>query len=121
MSTNYASGHYAEQVAADYLKNQGYKIVAMNWRHARAEIDIIARKRSRFCLTKHPLVFFEVKHRKNSEQGFGLDYITPKKLSQMRFAAELYVAQKNYLGEINLGAIELNGDNYQVTNLIECL
>ena len=119
MSTNYASGHYAEQVAADYLKNQGYKIVAMNWRHARAEIDIIAQKKSRFGLAKHPLVFFEVKHRKNSEQGYGLDYITPKKLAQMQFAANLYISQNNYSGEICLGAVELIGEDYMVANLLE--
>ena len=119
MSTNYASGHYAEQVAADYLKNQGYKIVAMNWRHARAEIDIIAQKKSRFGLAKHPLVFFEVKHRKNSEQGYGMDYITPKKLAQMQFAANLYISQTNYSGELRLGAVELIGEDYMVANLLE--
>ena len=119
MRTNHASGHYAEQVAADYLKNQGYKIVAMNWRHTRAEIDIIAQKKSRFGLAKHPLVFFEVKHRKNSEQGYGLDYITPKKLAQMQFAANLYISQTNYSGELRLGAVELIGEDYMVANLLE--
>ena len=119
MRTNHASGHYAERQAAEYLKKHGYKIIAMNWRHARAEIDIIAQKKSRFGLAKHPLVFFEVKHRKNSEQGYGLDYITPKKLAQMRFAADLYVAQKQYDGEISLGAIELQGEDYKIINILD--
>ena len=119
MRTNHASGHYAERQAAEYLKKHGYKIIAMNWRHARAEIDIIAQKKSRFGLAKHPLVFFEVKHRKNSEQGYGMDYITPKKLAQMRFAADLYVAQKQYDGEISLGAIELQGEDYKIINILD--
>ena len=119
MSTNYASGHYAERQAAEYLKKHGYKIIAMNWRHTRAEIDIIAQKKSRFGLAKHPLVFFEVKHRKNSEQGYGLDYITPKKLAQMQFAANLYISQTNYSGELRLGAVELIGEDYMVANLLE--
>lgn len=119
MRTNHASGHFAEQLAAEYLKKRGYKIIAMNWRHARAEIDIVAQKKSRFGLSKHPLVFFEVKHRKNFAQGHGLDYITPKKLSQMRFAAELYIMQENYMGEICLGAIELQGEDYEIKNFLE--
>ena len=114
--TNYATGHYAEQVAADYLRKRGYEIIAINWRHARAEIDIIARKKRLFG--KALLLFFEVKHRKTTRQGTGLDYINAKKLQQMQFAAELYVATNGYTGEYALGAIELSGD-YAVTACLE--
>ncbi len=112
--TNYATGHQAERVAADYLHRQGYKIVEMNWRHVRAEIDIVAYR-------KQKLIFFEVKHRKNFNQGHGFDYITSNKLKQMAFAAELYVAMENYRGEYCLGAIELMGEDYQVTGCIDSL
>ncbi len=116
--TNYAHGHEAEKVAARYLEKQGYSIVELNWRTTRAEIDIVAQRRSRFR-AKGPLVFFEVKYRKTDSQGRGLDYITPKKLAQMRFAAELYVVAARYKGEYTLGAIELTGEDYQVTQVIE--
>lgn len=99
------------------MQAHGYTIVEMNWRHKRAEIDIIAQKRPRFRRAG-PLVFFEVKHRKTDRQGRGLDYITPKKLQQMRFAAELYVSSMKYKEEYTLGAIELMGD-YCVTVCIE--
>lgn len=115
---NYDTGHLAEKVAAAYLEKRGYKIVELNWRHARAEIDIVAEKRETFGFRKH-LVFFEVKYRKTTEQGRGLDYITPKKLKQMQFAAELYVATKGYSGEYCLGAIEISGDNYKVNLTID--
>jgi len=118
--SNYSSGHRAEQVAAEYLEKQGYTIVELNWRHARAEIDIIARKKLGWR-RYGPLIFFEVKHRKTDNQGRGLDYITPKKLEQMRFAAELYVSIGNYHGEYTLGAIELHGLSYEVATLIERL
>lgn len=114
--TNYASGHHAEQVAAEYLRQQGYSTVALNWKHARAEIDIVARKKRRFGSA--PLVFFEVKHRKAAQQGTGLNYITQAKLRQMQFAAELYVTSTGYEGEYVLGAIELSGD-YVVTACVE--
>lgn len=118
--TNYSSGHHAEHVAADYLKTRGYEIIALNWKMPRAEIDIIARKKRRFG-TKHPLLFIEVKHRKNCNQGFGLDYIVSTKLKQMQFAAELYVTSTNYSSEYTLGAIELLGDDYEVTEFIDSI
>ncbi|MBL8122243.1 YraN family protein [Candidatus Saccharibacteria bacterium] len=116
--TNYASGHTAEKVAAEYLSQQGYDILAINWRHKRAEIDIIARKHKRFG-RPYPLLFFEVKHRKKDDQGTGLEYITPQKVRQMAFAAELYVAINDYAGDFMLGAIELSGQDYTITEVIE--
>lgn len=116
--TNYSTGHDAEKVAAEYLKKLGYKIIALNWKHVRAEIDIVAEKRESFGLRRH-LVLFEVKYRKTTNQGHGLDYITPKKLQQMQFAAQLYVTQHNYKGEYCLGAIELSGEDYDISLIIE--
>jgi putative endonuclease len=113
--TNYAHGHDAEKVAADYLKKQGYKILELNWRRPRAEIDIVAQK-------KHePVTFVEVKYRENTNQGGGLDYITPKKLDQMQFAAELWVSENWHTGEYVLAAIEMTGTDYEITNFIEDL
>lgn len=118
--TNYSSGHHAEKVAADYLVAEGYEVVAINWKVKRAEIDIIARKKRRFG-TKHPLVFIEVKHRKTTTQGTGFDYITTKKITQMQFAAELYGTATGYKGEYSLGAMELNGEDYAVTEFLETI
>jgi len=47
-------GNFGEDKAARYLFNNGYKIIARNWRTRRGEIDIIA-------ITKDILVFVEVK------------------------------------------------------------
>ena len=111
--TNYSHGHEAEKIAADYLKKQKYKILDLNWRRPRAEIDIVAQR-------KHgPVTFVEVKYRTNDAQGAGLDYITGRKLEQMQFAAELWVAEHNHTGEYVLAAIELSGDTYQVDTFIE--
>lgn len=118
--TNYATGHTAEKVAAEYLRSHGYTIVELNWRHKRAEIDIIAQKRPRFR-RPGPLTFFEVKHRTTDFQGRGLDYITPKKLLQMQFASELYCASEGYTAERTIGAIELSGSNYEVTGIVETI
>ena len=110
--TNYTHGHEAEKHAADYLKKLGYKIVELNWRRPRAEIDIVAKK-------KHgPVTFVEVKYRESTRQGNGLDYITTRKLEQMQFAAELWVAENRYDGEYGLAALEITGQDYAVTNFL---
>lgn len=110
--TNYASGHHAEQVAADYLKTHGYEILELNWRTRYCEIDIIAKRKK----TMH---FFEVKYRKTGDQGSGLEYITSKKLKQMQFAAELWVTEHGWNGEYVLSAIEVSGEDYAVTHVVE--
>lgn len=111
--TNFAHGRQAEAAAASYLKKQKYKILVQNWRVPRAEIDIVAQKK------RGPITFFEVKYRETNSQGGGLDYITTRKLEQMRFAAELWVQENRYDGEYVLGAIEVSGKDYVVTNFLE--
>ncbi len=113
--TNYAHGHDAEKYAAEWLRERGYEIIALNWRDRRAEIDIVARH------GHEPLRLIEVKYRASSTQGDGFAYITPAKLRQMAFAAELYVAKERYAGEYTLAALELSGGDYVVTGFIEQL
>ena len=109
--TNYSVGHDAEDVAADYLVNQSYKIIDTNWRTKYCEIDIIAEKDG-------TIYFTEVKYRKSSVYGSGLDYITPKKLKQMKFAGEMWVSKNNWSGDYQLAAIELTGPAFQITNFL---
>lgn len=118
--TNYEHGHHAEKVAAHHLEGLGYAILTLNWRHPRGEIDIIAQKQRR-GRAAGPVVLFEVKYRRHLTQGQGLDYITARKLEQMRFAAELWALQAHYEGEYILGAIEVAGEDYRVTQLLENL
>lgn len=109
--TNYAAGHQAEEVAAKFIKKQKYKILAVNWRNRYCEIDIIAQKRK-------AVHFIEVKYRQTASQGTGFDYITGGKLEQMRFAADFWVSENNWTGDYTLGAIELTGPTFEVTNFL---
>lgn len=89
------AGKLAEARVASELKSKGYKIIAQNWRTPICEIDIIA--------SKDKVVYFvEVKYRSSDSQGEGLDYITPKKLKQMRFAAEIWNQQSGWEGDFRL-------------------
>ncbi len=111
MATNYQTGHNAEKLAAEYLRANGFIIHELNWRHRLCEIDIVAFKNNTVYLV-------EVKYRKNSNQGRGLDYITRAKINQMYFAAEMWVQYNNWSGDYKLAAIELAGENYTVGQFI---
>src|SRR5260370_40656939 len=82
--TTFDIGRQAEAAAAAYLQTRGFKVLEQNWRTRWCEIDIIAQKNK-------TVYFVEVKYRQSSRQGSGLEYITAKKLKQMRFAAEAWV------------------------------
>lgn len=103
------AGRRAEKVAATYLKRHGYRELARNWRTRWCEIDVIVQREG-------IMHFVEVKYRQNDTWGGGLDYITPKKLQQMYFAAEFWLAQHapNARG-YRLAAIEVSGHNFDVT------
>ncbi len=96
-------GDSAETVATKYLKKMGHKIIDRNWKTKYCEIDII----SKF---DDVLYFTEVKYRKKSDQGGGLSAITPKKLKQMKFAAEYYVLSNQLKdADLRLATISLGG------------
>lgn len=109
--SNYDTGHQAEKLAAEYLEEKGYKIMELNWKTRYCEIDIVAQKNKTVYLT-------EVKHRITNEYGAGLEYITSKKLKQMKFAAEMWVNQNSWSGDYQLAAIELVGITYEVTSFL---
>jgi len=109
--TNFSHGRAAESAAVEYLKSQVYKILDQNWRTRLCEIDIVAKKNK-------TIYFVEVKYRHNSEQGQGLDYITPAKLKQMTFAARMWLADNVWDGDYSLAAMEVSGADYSVTEFL---
>lgn len=78
------------------------------------EIDIIAYR-------DEVVYFCEVKYRSKSNQGTGIEYITPKKLQQMMFAAESWVHAHGWQGAYQLCAIEVSGANFAITNVVKDL
>lgn len=106
------AGRRAEAVAADFLEHKGCAILERNWRTRWCEIDVIAERSGIVYLC-------EVKYRRHDHQGSGLDYITPKKLRQMQFAAELWVAKHNWSGDYQLCAIEVSGLSFRITNVVK--
>jgi uncharacterized protein (TIGR00252 family) len=105
MST--ATGRKAEDAAAKFLKQNGHKLIAQNWRTKLCEIDLITQK-------ANVVYFVEVKYRHSATHGDGLDYITRAKLKQMAFAAEYWLASSNSFDQYRLAAVALSGDPSKV-------
>jgi uncharacterized protein (TIGR00252 family) len=95
------TGREAEKHVANLLIEQGHKIVELNWRTRWCEIDIVSK-------TKDCVYFTEVKYRASDAWGDGFSYITPAKLKQMKFAAELWLSANKWEGECVLQAASVD-------------
>jgi putative endonuclease len=78
------TGNYGEQLAAGYLRDNGYDIVTTNWHCQHGEIDIVARK-------EDMLVFVEVKTRRTTSTQAAFASITPKKRERLIASAYAYL------------------------------
>jgi Holliday junction resolvase-like predicted endonuclease len=47
-----------------------------------------------------------------------MDYITPKKLKQMVFAADMWVNENDWKHDYSLAVIEVAGSNYQISEFL---
>lgn len=116
-------GQLGEDIASEYLKTKGYKIIERNFRRPWGELDIIAKDK------EGVLVFIEVKTMRqygngsaNSPQDTAIlpeENLTSAKLRKLQRTAGLYVGYNSNLVDDNLGwridlvAISLSLDFFQ--------
>lgn len=81
-------GRQGEALAGEFLVNQGWTIVERNWHCRFAELDIIALDPA------GEMVFVEVKYRKDTAHGTGVEAVTQTKLRRMRLAAGKWLAEQ---------------------------
>ncbi|MBO4331063.1 MAG: YraN family protein [Oscillospiraceae bacterium] len=77
-------GAFGEGCAAEYLRKNGYRLLAMNYRCGAGEIDIIAKKR-------RLAVFVEVKTRRSDSWADAAEYVDAAKQRRLRSAAEQWL------------------------------
>jgi uncharacterized protein (TIGR00252 family) len=107
MARHNESGSVAEDSVAEYLSENGFKILDRNWKTKWCEIDIVAKKDA--CV-----YFVEVKYRSSDSQGSGFDYITAQKLRKMDLAARSWVEINGWQGEHTLSAAEASGPHFEI-------
>lgn len=78
-------GRWGETVAAHFLEQRGYAILARNVRTGRGEIDLVARQGAE-------IIFVEVKTRTNAAFGLPEEAVDAQKLEHVFRAAEAYLA-----------------------------
>ncbi len=90
-------GNFGENLACDFLKRKGYKIIERNLKLSYLEIDIIARH-------KKEVVFIEVKTRTTKDLGPAEDALRFLQIKKLKKAMVIYCAKE----QINLKSVRLD-------------
>jgi putative endonuclease len=77
-------GRKGEELALDFLKKQGYRIIERNYRCRAGEIDIVAKEGS-------SLAFVEVKTRQSTHFGLPEEAVSYEKRHHLTRAASVYL------------------------------
>lgn len=96
------TGLKGEEMAVLFLKKIGFRILELNWRYKKLEVDIIA-------MDKDVLVFVEVKVRTSSAFGGPGTVISSEKQKRLFRAAQGYLNLHHYFGEIRFDVITFIG------------
>ena len=101
-------GRRGEEIAANYLKEKGYKIIEMNWKPASipgaGELDIVAGRGEDF-------IFVEVKAMSANDIFYPEDHFTKAKAHKTLRAARLWLSENKYIGkpwQIDLITVEFS-------------
>ncbi len=109
---NKVTGDSGEQLAKEYLKKNGYKILKTNYKTNIGEIDIIAKQ-------KDFIVFVEVKTRKNDYFGLPREAVNSFKQQKIRQVATQYIKfNKLFDASCRFDVIEILGD--EISHLENC-
>lgn len=108
MLTKSEVGKYGEELAVLFLKRHGYDILERNYRFKRFEIDLIVK-------VNNLLVFVEVKTRSKTAFGEPEDAVDQKKASRVIAAADEFIHQNNWYGDIRFDVISITLANKKET------
>ena len=117
--TRQALGRWGEQLAADFLVEKGYTILARNVRTTYGEIDLVARQPGDASVRQpEAVVFIEVKTRSSDLYGFPEESINLRKRAHLLAAIEAYLQANPQVTEewrVDVIAIQLSADNQPPT------
>jgi putative endonuclease len=109
------TGAIGEQIACDFLGNNGYRIIERNYRCPKGEADIVA-------MQNDTLVFVEVRTKASRLFGTPEESITPAKMEKLRNVAACYWQNRDNPPEnwrIDVVAIQMEGQRVSRIELIE--
>jgi putative endonuclease len=107
-STNKQLGDRGEERAARWYRQQGYTVVARNWRDRSGEIDLV-------CTRAGVLVVCEVKTRRTDRLGAPVEAVTVSKQRRLRRLAAAYLrASPGGFDEIRFDVVSILGPTLTV-------
>lgn len=115
-ATRQATGRLGEDLATEYLQQQGYRILARNARTSYGEIDLVAQQQipglqADSHSSGQVLVFVEVKTRRSQSFGLPEESVTSAKRAHMQAAAQAYLqANPELYGDWRLDVIAVRLD-----------
>jgi putative endonuclease len=96
MMNNKEIGRWGEEIAAVYLKRNGYSIVDRNFYTPEGEIDLIALREEK---GERIMIFVEVKTRTSEKYGYPEEAFTRKKWDHMIKAIDRYLQDQPEYGD----------------------
>jgi putative endonuclease len=111
-------GKKGEELAVEYLQQNGYKILDRNWTFKKAEIDIIVQK-------DNILAVVEVKTRSSLDFGSPEEFVKQKKINLLIKAVNAYInyREKDFGEDLNVRfdivAIHKNGETFAIEHLTD--
>lgn len=93
-------GKKAEDLAASHFLAQGYEIIARNWRHGRAEVDMI-------LSYEGILVFVEVKARNRTDYGFPEQFVSEGQMRRILSAADAWLYNQPWPGPVRFDILAI--------------
>jgi putative endonuclease len=112
MAESHSLGEQGEELAAEHLKEKGYKILHRNWKSGKKELDIVAEN-------KDFVVFVEVKTRSENYLSRPNETVSREKQRLMLFAADSYIRIYNVNKESRFDIITIisKGQNFTIEHL----
>jgi len=112
MAESHNLGQKGEEMAADHLKINGYKILFRNWKWGKHEIDIIAEN-------KDYIVFVEVKTRTYDSLMDPAAAITNEKQKSIIYAADGYIKKYNINKESRFDVVTIlkKDESYLISHI----
>ena len=106
-------GRRGEDIAADYLQQRGWVVLARNYRAGPKELDLVAARRG-------VVAFVEVKTRSTTTGGTPLEPIRALKRRAVETAARRWIHEHGRPGtsyRFDAIAVEVRGDNAHVEHI----
>lgn len=114
MDADRKTGPRGENIAVSFLEEQGYTVLARNYRQRFGEIDIVAEELG-------VLVFVEVKTRKNDRYGNPFEAVDIRKQRKLSRMAQDYISRNNKedcAARFDVVAIRLNQESSPEVELV---